>query len=634
MNLKKSVTHYKKRYFLQISFIYLLILLLSSNALAMDWHVYWTPEEITEELTTGETIEKYVSFTLEGKSNIDTKIMVTPDLRPFVSVDPKKIKITSLDQDYSFKILLSIPENTTPGVYEGGLKLKRWIKKKKGWKRIPPKLVIKLAVNAANAAPVISSQSPNPLITSEETALSIALADLIVTDPDNTFPDDFTLTVQDGDNYDRVDDTITPALDFNGTLAVQVKVNDGQADSNVFNLSVSVTAINDAPTAQDAIFTVAENALNNTGVGSVLAFDPDDSLNFAITGGNDDGVFEINSSSGKITVSDNTKLDYETTISYTLDVQVTDPGNLTDTAVITINVIDVYEGLSLTVPSNLYPTRIAKGGPGGKYYVSDAEVGSIFIYDSNLNLTGKLNGLDNPLGIAVDQQNGNIFVGNDGRDNVETYSAEGEKLFTFGDDDNGEPIEMPNDMAFDGDGNLYVADSKNRKVKVYNSSGQWLSNIGEPGLGNNKLNFPVAVAINGGELYVADQNNIWKIPDPDSPGNEIDKSVNIHVFDFQGNFLRSFGERIRSFSSDWQGKFAKIQSLAFDGQNRLHALDCYLNKIQILDPETGQYIGSYGTFGTDMGQLNLPLDIFITNSGQVAVTNAGNHRAEIIYTIP
>ena len=47
-----------------------------------------------------------------------------------------------------------------------------------------------------NGTPVITGQ--NPLSTPEETALAITLAQLSVTDPDNDYPDDFTLTVQDG----------------------------------------------------------------------------------------------------------------------------------------------------------------------------------------------------------------------------------------------------------------------------------------------------------------------------------------------------------------------------------------------------------------------------------------------------
>ncbi|WP_207681127.1 putative Ig domain-containing protein [Desulfonema magnum] len=94
-----------------------------------------------------------------------------------------------------------------------------------------------------NDAPVITGQ--NELGTEAKNGLTITLDDLTVTDPDNTFPDDFTLTVLDGENYTREENIITPEPGFNNTLTVPVKVNDGQADSEVFNLSILVTETNE-----------------------------------------------------------------------------------------------------------------------------------------------------------------------------------------------------------------------------------------------------------------------------------------------------------------------------------------------------------------------------------------------------
>jgi hypothetical protein len=100
----------------------------------------------------------------------------------------------------------------------------------------------------SNSAPSITGQVVIDIL--EDSPREIVLADLTVTDSDSEFPDDFTLTVQDGANYTRDvvnGNIITPVLDYNGPLTVPVTVNDGFVDSAVFNLLVTVTPVNDPP---------------------------------------------------------------------------------------------------------------------------------------------------------------------------------------------------------------------------------------------------------------------------------------------------------------------------------------------------------------------------------------------------
>lgn len=80
------------------------------------------------------------------------------------------------------------------------------------------------------------------LATPINTPITLELEDFTVTDPDNTYPDDFTLTVNAGTNYTVSGTTITPSNDFFGTLTVPVFVNDGENNSPVFDAIVSVEA--------------------------------------------------------------------------------------------------------------------------------------------------------------------------------------------------------------------------------------------------------------------------------------------------------------------------------------------------------------------------------------------------------
>lgn len=255
------------------------------------------------------------------------------------------------------------------------------------------------------------------------------------------------------------------------------------------------------------------------------------------------------------------------------------------------------------------PIRISEGSDN-RLYVTDAKSNSLFILN-NLLTEGELRELDQPLGVAVDAA-GNMYVGNDGRDNVEVYDSMGNKLRDIGIGS----IQMPNDLAFDLAGNLYVVDSLANNVQVYSPDGELLRTLGD-----TLMQFPVSLAIaynvpggGAGELYVADQGH-----------------AKIQVFTLSGTLLRSYGTRLQLAETNWQGKFVQIQSLAVDQMGRLHVLDSSLNLVQILNAADGAYIDHYASMGTAEGQLYLPLDICITSQNQTMVTNNGNHRVDMIY---
>ncbi len=100
-------------------------------------------------------------------------------------------------------------------------------------------------------------------------------------------------------------------------------------------------------------FQVSEKSSNGDVVGTITATDPDAAtvLTYSITGGTGVGVFTIDPTTGIITVSNASALDYETISSYTLDVQVNDNGtpSLSDSTTITIDVLDIPENTAPNV---------------------------------------------------------------------------------------------------------------------------------------------------------------------------------------------------------------------------------------------------------------------------------------------
>lgn len=133
---------------------------------------------------------------------------------------------------------------------------------------------LQVDVAPVNDQPVITGQ--DALTTPEEQSITLTTADVMVTDPDDAYPADFTLTANSGDNYSLSGNTITPAADFNGTITVPVTVNDGELNSEIFNVEILVSAVNDTPviTGQNPLSIDEDESLTLT-LDDLLVTDPD-----------------------------------------------------------------------------------------------------------------------------------------------------------------------------------------------------------------------------------------------------------------------------------------------------------------------------------------------------------------------
>ena len=132
------------------------------------------------------------------------------------------------------------------------------------------------------------------------------------------------------------------------TLTVQATDNGTPALSGSNTITVNLTNVNEAPVVNAAgPFTIAENSANGTTVGTVSATDPDagQTRSFSLTGGNTNGAFAINSSTGIITVANSAALNFETTPTFTLTVQATDNGTpvLSGSRAVVVNLTNVNE---------------------------------------------------------------------------------------------------------------------------------------------------------------------------------------------------------------------------------------------------------------------------------------------------
>ena len=144
------------------------------------------------------------------------------------------------------------------------------------------------------------------------------------------------------------------ALDFESTPSfnLAILVTDGSLTDEA-TLTITIIDVNERPQLNDATVPLDENSNNGTLVHTMLAYDADAAavLSYSIIAGNTETAFSINSSTGEITVSNSAALDFESTPTFTLTVQVND-GSLTDDAAVTINLIDVNES-----PQEVHPLK-------------------------------------------------------------------------------------------------------------------------------------------------------------------------------------------------------------------------------------------------------------------------------------
>ncbi len=249
--------------------------------------------------------------------------------------------------------------------------------------------------DANDTAPVITaSQSFN---ISEAAGNGVSVGTVAATDADTTGSlTGWTIVSGNGDGVFQINSStgeITIADDTNldrevtGSYVLGIQVGDGVNTSGTETVAITVTDANDtAPviTASQS-FNISEAAANGVSVGTVAATDADTTgslTGWTIVSGNGDGVFQINSSTGEITIADNTNLDREVTGSYVLGIQVGDGVNTSTTETVAITVTDANDTAPVITASQSFNVSEAAG--------NGASVGTVTASDADT--TGSLTG--------------------------------------------------------------------------------------------------------------------------------------------------------------------------------------------------------------------------------------------------
>lgn len=238
-----------------------------------------------------------------------------------------------------------------------------------------------------NIAPEITGQIN--LTVNEDNAITIALTSLTVKDPDNTYPQGFTIAAAPGTNYTVSGLTITPAKDYSGELTVPVVVSDGISDSAPFNLKITVAAVNDAPVITGQNFlTTNKNTLLTIPLSALTVTDPDnkypDDFKLKILSGEHYSIAGdlINPAIGfvgTLTVPVMVNDGKSNSPAFDVKVNVVAPGNVAPT-IIGQRPVSTAQGVAVTIqlsqllvedPDNSYPQGFSlKVFPGSDYTVT------------------------------------------------------------------------------------------------------------------------------------------------------------------------------------------------------------------------------------------------------------------------
>ncbi|MFC5048424.1 cadherin domain-containing protein [Aquimarina hainanensis] len=450
------------------------------------------------------------------------------------------------------------------------------------------------------------------------------------------------------------------------TYTLTVSVSDGVLTiSN--DVTITISNVNEAPIWDDSsiIDDAAEDIDDTVVFAFIKATDPEgDALTFSLT--NDaNGLFEIGSTNGEISLAAGKSLDYETATSHTITVAVSD-GVLSNSEDIRIDVIDVADtmivstlagssrgfadgtganaqfylpsGTAVDTQGNVYVTdtsnhRIRKITPDG---TTTTFAGSTYGFADG---TGTNARFADPYGITIDAQ-GNLYVTERRNHKIRKITPAGVVTTLAGStqgfaDDVGTDAQFsdPQGITIDSQGNLYVADRGNHKIRRITQGGVVTTLAGSTegfadGTGANaQFGDPVGIAIDGLQtLYVADSGNnrIRKISISFQVGGN--STIGTVVVSTLAGSTRGASD-----GTGTNAQFSAPNGIAVDTQGDIYVADRNNHTIRKVTP-TGEVTtltggpSGYVDGTTADARFSSPSGIAVDTQGNVYISDMGNDK--------
>jgi DNA-binding beta-propeller fold protein YncE len=230
-----------------------------------------------------------------------------------------------------------------------------------------------------------------------------------------------------------------------------------------------------------------------------------------------------------------------------------------------------------------------------------------------------------PMGVAYAK--GHIYVGNVTKKRIDVFNLAGKqfKKLTFN-----TVVKNPTDIAIDPKTDkIFVVDGTENIVLVFNARGKLTGKIPASGPDPQLLTAPTAIAVDKDrkEVLVSDYGN---------PQENIDAAIKVFSYNgqYQGKITNEADLSTAKMGMGGWGfkkpRFSRPQGLAITEAGYIFLLDCFAGEVIVLNREDGSYVKTIGTYGTDPGEMRLPLDLVIDEkSGDIFVTNNRLARIEI-----
>ena len=248
--------------------------------------------------------------------------------------------------------------------------------------------------NRGNLHPSISDQSFG---TFEDAPGGTFVGDVLASDIDAEQTLTFSITGGSGQTRFTID-TATGRLEVadgavlnfeessSWTLIVNVVDDQVPPLDRSATITVDISDLNESPTIPDQSFDIPENLDNGAVVGTVVAIDPDGGaageLTFRIADGNVDDAFEIDQSTGQLTVANSSAVNFESTQEFNLLIRATDIGNpaKTTTNTVPVRLQNINEEPIITTTRVDVPENALLDALVGSIDVNDQDAGESFTF--------------------------------------------------------------------------------------------------------------------------------------------------------------------------------------------------------------------------------------------------------------